>query len=325
MIDTIKAYLNIDSHQNPISVSDLSAKIENPRITEGLSQMGYLNGYLNKIKVTVLYQNKSELVSKITITGSIPKFLYSNNLATCSPMDIQTFIDSISSALDIDMSEAVVTWLDFGLNFSVSRPIPEYIVAIKSYPRLHKIIYQGESVTMTTKSKSKTITFYDKIKEINSNPSNSKYCQVPEGMLDLNILRYEIRYRKHVNRKLKYTESVKLKDLSKLRLHEQLLQILRTTFEEVEISDLKFPTSDLAVRSGFLKTYLALIGLHYSGYDDICRIIESQDFDVKYISVKRSTLKAQLKKLASYSDKLHGSNIKSALEAKLDILEATFL
>ncbi|WP_319229676.1 phage/plasmid replication protein [Draconibacterium orientale] len=321
MIDTIKAYLNINPHQNPISLSDISSNIQNPRITEGQSQTGYMNGYLNNIKVTVLFHTSNELVSRLTITGSIPKFLYSNNLTTCSPTDIQTFIDSLSSALDIDVNEAIVTWLDFGLNFLVSRPIPEYIAAIKGYPRLPKTVYQGESVTMATMSRSKVITFYDKIKEIKSNPSKNKHCHFPEGMLDLNILRYEVRYRKHVNRKLKYPESVKLKDLNNIKLHNHLFQILRTTFDEIEISELKFPTSDLTVSSGFLKTYLALIGLHYSGYDDICRVIASQDFDVKNLSVKRSTLRAQLKKLASHSNKLHESNIKSALEAQFDTLE----
>nr|WP_319272366.1 phage/plasmid replication protein [uncultured Draconibacterium sp.] len=321
MIDTIKAYLNTDSLQTQLPVSYLLPNIENPKSTVGQNQMGYLNGHLNNIKVAVLYHIKSELVSRITLTGSVPKFLYSNNLATCSPTDIQTFIDTISSALDIDMSEAVVTWLDFGLNFLVSRPIPEYIAAIKSYPRLPKIVYHGESVTMATKSSSKTITFYDKIREVKSNLSKNKYCHIPEIMLDLNILRYEVRYRKHVNRKLKYQESVKLKDLSNIELHKQLFQILKTTFDEVEISELKFPSADLVASSGFLKNYLALIGLYHCGYDDICRIIQSQDFNVKNLSVKRSTLKAQLKMLASQSNKLHGRNITTALEAQFDALE----
>ncbi len=325
MIDTIKAYLQIDPDRDPISVSDLSSRLEKARITKGESLTGYLNGYLNNIKVSILFHSSSNLVNRVTVTGSAPKFLFSNNLATCSLSDTQTFIDSISSALDIDMDDAIVTSLDFGLNFSVSRPIPDYIAAIKGYPRIHKTIYQKESITMTTKSKNWAITFYDKIKEISDNNRNHQRMKIPEELTDLKILRYEIRYRKQPHKKLEREKSIKLKDLSSSKLTKQLFEVLRSTFENIQIQELEYPTANIAESSGFLKTYLALIGLYHFGYDRMNNIIDQMHFGVKNPAVKRSTLKKQLKTLASQNNEFHKCNLRNELEAKFDALEVTFL
>lgn len=328
MIDTIKAYLDLKPDTNPIPVSNFLSCLENPRNTEGSSSAGYLNGYLKNIKVSIQYNILSSLAYRLSFTGSIPKFLFGNNVATCFPSDVQTFIDTLSSAFDIDVSNAIVTWLDFGLNFSVTSPVPDYLQAIQTYRRLKKSTFRNESVTFQTKSQNWAITFYDKIKEIKSYRFKNKPVGIPEEVYDLDILRFEVRYRKQPHRKFKFENPIKLKYLSRNRFHKQLFTHLKSVFDEVEIHELKFPTTDLADRSGFLKTYLALMGLHECGYENVCHIIQSQNYNVKNQAVKRSTLKKQLKKqlkkLAQQSNELHSASIKTALADKFDALECIF-
>ena len=323
MIDTIKAYLNLNLNpvSEPITVAHFQSCLDNPKNTEGNKSVGYMSGYLKNIKVSLQYDIITKIAIRLTVLGSVPKFLFNNNIASCSPSDIQTFIDTISSALDIDVSMAIVSWLDFGLNFCVTRPVPDYITAINRYPRIHKSQYEGETVTFAAKSKSKVITFYDKIKEVKASKNKLQPTNIPQEFYDLNILRYEVRYRKQPYKKFKREKPIQLKDLTPNGFHKLLFEHLKATFQKVDIQELKFPTTDLAAGSGFLKTYLALIGLHQCGYENVSRIIESQEFNVKNPAVKRSTLKKQLKKLANLTNELQDSNIKTALEEKFDALE----
>jgi len=323
MIDTIKGYLNI--YQDTIQIDQLKDILENPRVSGGKdSDYEYITGTIKSFKISIHYNINNGKVYRIYFEGSIPKFLFGNNIAQSYPEDIESVMNALSDALTIDISPAKITRLDIGFNFLVSNPVSYYISSINSYPRLQKITHENETVTFSSKSKAKTVLFYDKKKEMKDKGDKEALSSLSDFINDINILRFEVRFQKHFDPQLKL-ERVTFLDLCSKNTYRTLVTILIDTFNKVEFGVLEIPSEILVSGRGGLKSFLALIGLKEYGHEKLLSLIKSQEFNVKNQAVKKSILKKHLRELVSSNDELLRFTVKNELESKLGALYVNLL
>lgn len=325
MIDTIKGYLNLVD--NRILLQSITDKLTNPRQSISPdSQIHFLKGYYKNFIFRIRYWETDigeEIVHTIGFQGSIPKYLYGNNLASCTPMDIKSMIQSFSDKFGIDFRYAVITRIDFGFNFLVKHPISYYINSLKSYARLKKRLYEGESVTFLSRSGSISVKFYDKLKEMKER-DKSGLKLIPNFLINSKILRYEVSLNKRIKAKLG-CDSLTFSDVSSYTLHKSLARLLIDTLSNVVIDNLEIPSKSFVLGRGWLKDFLASIGLKTYGYDQVVNLIESQSYPVSNPSVKKSQQKKILRALVSSADEMLQTSIKNELESKLGALYGIFL
>ena len=186
---------------------------------------------------------------------------------------------------------------------------------------MKRVLYDGETVTFQTKSNKKAISFYDKLLEMEKDKwSREALATIPDFIKEYyNILRYEIKvlkYHKSVSR----LKNLTFIDLCKPEIYEYLYHILVTTFDKLSIVDFDIPANSFVSRKGWLKNFLAMIGLKSYGIPETFNLIDSQDYDVQDPVVKRSNQKKIVRDLVSQYNNLHQTSIKRELASKLGAL-----
>ena len=327
MIDTIKGYLILDPRTNPKPIIELKEKIDNPKTqTNPQSQTGFLKGQIKNFKISIRYSLNDlfdGLAYQVSFEGSAPKFLYGNNIAQCSPKDIQSVLDALSDALSISLYDAKITRLDFGFNFVVRRPIPEYINAIQHFPRMGRVLYQDQTVSFRTSSKTREIIFYDKIEEMRKDrKAREEYKVLSENIKNLSILRYEVRLLKRSHNYL--IKDLKFSQLFKPSFFVSLYKYMLETFNRLVIEDLEIPSRSFVSGHSWLKNFLASIGLHKYGVNEAFSLIDECTRDVKNPSVAKSQQKRQIRELVSINKEILHTGVKSELEGALNAFYGIF-
>ncbi|WP_400070398.1 hypothetical protein [Zobellia russellii] len=255
---------------------------------------------------------------KLTFNGSLPKLYFGNNIETLDIRTTKLAIDKLSEKLAVNLTKARITRLDFGLNISVNHPVYEYISSIQSYPRLKYCRYH-ESILFYSLKGSKALTFYDKINQV-KNRDSPIFNNLPKHIKDLNLLRFEVRFKKDLKKNLD-TKNLRVKDLYQERFYSMLKQLLIKTFKKVHIMDSNNVPKQILQRHNGLKNFLSYHGLVYLGYNKVLNIISTQKFDEKNEAVKRSRLKKQLKGITNLQEgsKTATVNLKNELRDKLNL------
>lgn len=155
----------------------------------------------------------------VFIAGSLPKYLYGDNIHVLDRRATAQAIEKISDNLHLDVSSAKVTGLEFGANFVMSKPVEEYLTRLGNMPRLERygfnpsaIYYKGRG-----KKQQKVVAFYDKIAE-----AKEKNYEIPIGLDEANILRYELRLKNHLARQMQ-EQQVTASTLTELNFYRGLL------------------------------------------------------------------------------------------------------
>lgn len=145
-----------------------------------------ITGDLNGLRVSITPHN-------VRITaGSLCKWYLGDNLQTMGRRDTQQAIERLSDALHVPFQRANVTRLDVGTNIITRYPCDvyfHYLGTLSHYQRLeqmHGIYYQQDS---------KKAVFYDKLNEL-----RTRREEAPELYQGRNVLRYELRYTRHIPR-----------------------------------------------------------------------------------------------------------------------------
>lgn len=153
-------------------------------------------GSLEGLKVSVYERG-------ISIVGSLPKYLYPNNLYT---LDIKTTRDAIlklSDALHIDIGLSKITGLEFGTHFVMTYPVEQYLYLLGDAARLKRVQYADNTLYYCSKGarQYKNHIFYDKVAE-----TAQKGGLLPPCYTESNLLRYELRYTSRLPQQLKANE-----------------------------------------------------------------------------------------------------------------------
>lgn len=156
-----------------------SAKQETDLDTGEVRTFGYLDG----MRVIVY-------VGGLSVVGSLPKFLYGSNVYPLDRHTTSEAIEKMAEALHIPMEKALVTGMEFGTNFLMKHPVPDYLAKLGDMPRLQRYNFNASTLYYKGmgKAQPKVFAFYDKIAD-----AKAKGMAYPEDMNGENLLKYELR------------------------------------------------------------------------------------------------------------------------------------
>ena len=126
----------------------------------------------------------------ISIIGSLPKFIYGNNVCSFDRHSTQRAIEKLSDIFHINIADADVTGIEFGTNFSMKHKVTDYLSKLGEMPRLSRYHFEPSTLYYKGRGKNtpKVFAFYDKLSE-----AEAKGMDYPSGVSGENLLRYEMR------------------------------------------------------------------------------------------------------------------------------------
>ncbi len=307
MIDTIKGYLDIKPKEN----SNFKELISEAKIST--SDSGYTASLnLSNMKITFIL-NENYKPYKLYFNGSLSKFHFGNNLLHLNRKTIKEAVNMLSDNINVNMKKAILTRVDYGYNIEVDYSVHEYISSLISFPRLETNRYK-DSVTFFTKWASKSLIFYDKIKEL-KNGNKEVFYSIPIEYHNKNILRYEIRLKKNLKQRFNL-EQVYLKSLFDDTVQNKLKELWLKDYHKVNKLSIGKDPVHLLYRHSGLYQYLSYHGIDKLGFDEVINIISDLDFDVINPRSKRSKMKSVVKELLKEVSK---NTLEKNLVRELDI------
>lgn len=263
MYDTIHLKLPID-RVGDLYLDSICSRLD--RISQSTYPNGQnvISGHLSEnIRVSISDVN-------ISIKGSLGKYYFGNNFETLSLNQTREALMKMSDDLSLPIEDAKVTRIDFSDNLIMDYKPQAY------YNYLGKCTYYRrnplESNSLYYNGSKKTKLFYDKIAW-----AKSKKIEIPSEWVGKNVLRFEMRYEKGLNKQFSLPEvsAEKLYDndfylnlLSKWR--QEYLSIVKLGNIVCNYELIKTP-KDVSKR-------FELIGMQTYGYDRVMKEIENMEF-----------------------------------------------
>lgn len=178
--DKIKIWIDrtIVGEQYPTIVNCLdSAKQETDLETGEVKTHGSIEG----LKVSVY-------TGGLSVIGSLPKFLFGSNVYPLNRHTAAQALEKLGDTLHLQVSEANVTEIEFGANFLMKNPVPEYLARLGVMPRMERTQVTTYSLRYAGKGKQqpRVSVYYDKKAD-----AAAKGMDYPEDLE--NLLRYEMR------------------------------------------------------------------------------------------------------------------------------------
>ena len=215
MIDTIRIYSEDVRTLKSFDKDRLSDLKETTK-----DDYKYYTGYIDN-----LYVKKT--TRTITITGSLAKFYFGNNIEVLSRIQIIDSIKKLEEKLNLDLSNFRISRIDIGVTFEMENSVQSYLDSLIEIPRYKLVTYENESKSFQNKSKS--LNFYDKVAEMNRKKSTQE--QITElGLSNSNLLRYELQFKNA--RTIFYKP--KVADLYDDKFIKKLLRIWKDDFHKIK-------------------------------------------------------------------------------------------
>lgn len=154
--------------------------------------------------------NLENLKAKITmagvsIKGSLAKYYFPNNAYTLNRKQVKEAIEKLSDDLGLPINKARITRIDVSSNFIMTHPIQRYfeILGISKYYNRIQATNNTLYYHMKGADRKRSMCFYDKAREIESNKE-----QLPNALIETNLLRYEVRWLKRVPQQFKEAQVI---------------------------------------------------------------------------------------------------------------------
>lgn len=126
----------------------------------------------------------------ISVIGSLPKFLYQNNVYPLDRHGTAQAVEKLSDRLHLSMADAKVTGLEFGQAFMMEHPVENYLSKLGDMPKLLRYYFDVGTLYYKPRGRQqpKVYAFYDKKAD-----TVAKGMVLPAGFEDANLLKYEMR------------------------------------------------------------------------------------------------------------------------------------
>ena len=124
-----------------------------------------------------------------SIQGSLPKFLYGNNVCQLTRKEVGQAIEKLSDRLHLPLNDARVTSIEVGANICLTKQHTAYTRLLGDMPRMQRVsmadslYYQGSGEVHP-----RQYYFYDKVAEVRKSGGT-----MPQGLEAANMMRYEMR------------------------------------------------------------------------------------------------------------------------------------
>ena len=235
MFDTLKLYLIQDSVRDIDFLAEVPVYLENITAHEKQDQIHY-SGSLKNLRIYVSERG-------VSIQGSLAKYYLSDNIQTLRRQDTEQAIQKLSDDLHLPIDEAQVSRVDFAHNF-IMQYEPKVYYPYLGESQYFKRYIQPESLYY--KNGNRTKLFYDKPAE-----AKSKGFKIPEVWTLKNVLRYEIRYRRRLNKQLKEPE-IKAGTLYEEKFYIKLINRYVSDFKSIhKHSEIKLDTDNMSTPKDF--------------------------------------------------------------------------
>ena len=255
-------------------------------ITESIDVHTQSNWITGKAKNMVIRRN----ANSITVQGSLPKYQYGNNLQTLQRADTGLIIEELSDLISTDLSKARLQRVDFSTNI-ITEHKPQYYYRFLGH--LTRFYRHSDNSSLYYNQGCKKLLFYDKIKD-----AKAKQMPIPKQYQNKNVLRYEMRLLKQVNKFFK--RDVLANDLINKQLYNYLLDKWYEYYKEIEKQKSKINIMSNRITSPKDFDKQLLIGLVQSlGYSHIDDVIEQMK-TMKVFNQKEyySRLKSKYRRLS---------------------------
>lgn len=255
MVDTIGTY-----YQTNESLQILKYLSDVKEITDVQSGEITTYGKIRNLRAKV----KGDFLS---ITGSLPKYLFGDNGQELTRKHTQEAIESLSDELHLNIDNSKPFRIDIVANFILSEPLKKYYSALETIPRYEKKPYRDGVLFTTNKI---ALAFYDKVKELRKNMQ-----PIPEIFQNRNVLRYEI----HLQKRLQtiFNQEVLAKDLYNEKFYIKAVDIWKDKYFSIKKNRV-LTFNQKAIPMLDTKTIfneLALIGMNkLGGKDELLRMFE---------------------------------------------------
>lgn len=165
----------------------------------------------------------------ISIIGSLPKFLYDDNIHPLTRKTTGEAIAALSEGLGFDIGNALVTGLEFGMNFPVSNPVSDYLLKLGELDRMLRYKFSQSTLYYKPKGRKqpKVLCFYDKVAD-----AKAKGMSIPTGFEDANILKYEMRLKGRLSHQLK-VDNITASTLSDRGFYKMLIGLYQSYYRAI--------------------------------------------------------------------------------------------
>lgn len=264
MLDTIKLFIPNDEARpfNTSIIKDTFSYIKHNTDTGELLPIGWFENF------KVNRQKKG-----LRIEGSIAKYIFGNNLFIPSLEQIEIALKEIADLFNFNINDALVGRIDIGYNFRLKHEVKDYLGSFGNLGVLDKSnINDLETLTYSTKNKSRQVQFYHKIVEMKSGKNK---VIVPEEYEDLeyHILRYELKLKKNLKDEFGYDKITANMIYDKV-FFKKLLDLWYSNYSQI----LKYNKPRLRTygikNPSMLKDALATQGLFFLGTENLMNKID---------------------------------------------------
>ena len=246
----------------------------------------------------------------VKVDGSIAKFLYEGgNVIPLNRHTTEEAIKKLSDALQINIEDARVSYLEFGANFLMKHKPSEYIARMGEIPRRKRYTFNVDTLYYRRKGKEQPDTFclYDKISD-----AKAKGMPIPQGFEDKNLLRVELRLNGSLAKQMGVAE-VKASTLYDRQFYAKIRGRFINTYFSISklnklnthfMSEIRTPKDAV---DGFLGLMLAKAGQGMQEIDNYLEELKANQVFADRINYKRTRdalMKAASKAKLSSKDEL---------------------
>jgi len=244
------------------------------------------------------------------VMGSIPKYVHQNNIQPVTLYQVNEVLEELSEVLGLSLLEADVRRLDIGCNFIVDLKPKAYFPYFTYCSRMERL---EQPNALYFQNGMRVAIIYDKIKEA------KKSRQVfPPEFLELNILRYELRFMRSVMKQ--FRRKVFGADLVDQQFQRELVHRWLEGFDAIEKTH-KTTIDPTCIRTaGDYEQHLKQEGIEHKGglgptFQDIKVKMECGAFNGKEVQRARDKVKAL--------SELSNTTINPVAEIERKVYEAT--
>ncbi|HRR96034.1 MAG TPA: hypothetical protein P5150_04800 [Candidatus Ratteibacteria bacterium] len=161
----------------------------------------------------------------LTVEGSLPKWYLGDNLQTMGRAEARCAVEKLSDTLHLPMEKAEVKRLDIAQNILVKHKPELYLTHLGSLAKFNRFMSSG---TLYYSNSQLNLVFYDKVKE-----QKRKMLPIPELLKERNLLRYELRFKKRIDRQFNHYP-IDAKLLSDEEFYINIIDKWKSCYERIE-------------------------------------------------------------------------------------------
>lgn len=301
----------------------INQKIENNLIKSILQKVEYkvnedgvgaATGYVGNYKITIL-------PDKIFLNGSLGKFYFGTNVLPLSREDLPKALKKLKKETGLPIQYARIIRIDFAVNLFLQFPFKKYLQCFEEthgYTKSHSQ-YGGIRYIKQKERDNFELSIYNKLSELRVN-ARDVYA-VAKGVMEKGgekaIMRIELRMKSEVKKRLlPNVQKLMVPHLLSRKVNQRLARLWQKTYGGIaKNKSHRLPTGISGLKE--LKDVLVSMQIKSMGLHQILADIDEIASTNKWTAKKKSTTKADIKRLYNSSSSGTSSHYIKEIETKI--------